>query len=111
MAIFPSLKKPTSFSETPTKSQVKSSFENGLVLSRPRYTRGRRTFTIGWTDLPEEQYNTLKEFFYENQGYVFTYTHPITGEDITARFSDNDIGSWAFSIPGYRSGSINIEEY
>lgn len=110
MAAFPDIKTPNSYSETPTKSQIKSEFENGDVISRPRYSRGRMTMTIGWDNLPNSDYTTLKEFFYDNQGLTFTWTHPITSEDYTVRFSDDDIGSWKFSKAGYMSGSISIEE-
>ncbi len=110
MAVFPVTKKPSSFSETPTKGQIKSEFENGDVLSRPRYSRMRRIFTIGWENLPSAQYLELIDFFDENQGYTFTFEHPITEVLYTVRFSDDDIGSWSQSVPGYYAGSINIEE-
>lgn len=110
MATFPITQKPSSFSETPTKSQIRSEFENGTVISRPRYSRGRSMFTLGWSFLHEASYQELVDFFYTNQGYTFSYEHPITGDMLTVRFSDDNVGEWKWAKPGYRSGSINIEE-
>jgi len=112
MATFPDIQQPSNISETRTKSQIKSEFGNGDVISRPRYSRARSKYTFSWNALPEADYQDLIDFFDENQGLTFTWDFVVgdTTDTKTIRFSEDDMGTWSFAGPGYRSGSISVEE-
>jgi hypothetical protein len=113
MANFPSLKAPTAFSESIQKKQIKTPFENGYVQSRAIWTRARRKFSLSWDNLPYAQlYGTgmLLDHFTGNVGDTFTFTHPLTSEAVTARYSDDELSYERTKIPGYYKVSLNLEE-
>lgn len=84
------------------KQQLRSEFEAGYVLSRPRYSRGRlRWKNLGWLLLSDANYATLLAFFVANQGGSFTWTHPGSSVTYTCRFSTDSITS-QFHCTGWR---------
>lgn len=110
MAAWPSIPNPSyPFNESIQKRQIKSDFESGHVLSRAAATVSKRAFELRWNALPEADYTTLETFFKDNIGLTFTWTHPVTAEVITVRFSEDKIES---SIPftGHRSVKLMLEE-
>lgn len=103
MATFPILSKNPVYplEESYLDNTLRSNFEAGYELTRPRYTRLRRIFNVRYTFLPEAD-KTALESFYQTVGCYdsFTWTHPGTGESITVRFvappkfSEVQYGRW-----------------
>jgi len=81
------------FKQKYVKPQIRTEFENGTVQSRPKFTKGRWVFELGWKILPHSEYITLQTFFHENQGKVFDWPHPITNEYHTVRFAQDELPS------------------
>lgn len=94
--------------------QIKTEFEAGYVQSRKKFGVSKERFNQIWgsspeTAMPEGDWQTLKTFFKENQGGVFNWTHPYTGDVYVCRFSSDELkGSWV--APGYRKVECPIEE-
>ena len=68
---------------------IKSEFEAGYELVRPRYTRSRRTFTFSYEYLPNTDKSTLESFYFDTLvfgTYTFTWTHPKTSVKFGVRF-------------------------
>ena len=105
MAIWPSsLPTPSwGLEEEYYKPQAKVEFEANYVQSRPTLTRGRdRWGNLGWALLSEAEYQTLKTFFDENQGSIFTFVHPMSGVSYSCRFTPDSIKS-KYKSPGWRA--------
>lgn len=110
MAAWPSIQDPSyPFNESIQKRQIRSNFESGHVLSRAGSTVSKRIFELSWNAMPEADYQTLKTFFETNIGLTFTWTHPVTLEVITARFSEDKIDT-TIPFPNYRKVKAMIEE-
>jgi hypothetical protein len=111
LASFPSIREP-SIATKPEfyKPQVQVEFEANYVSSWPKVSRGRRKWTLLWPYLSEADYQTLEDFFDDNQGGMFTWTHPITNTGYTCMFSVESI-ICDEQVPGYRSNvQIGIQE-
>jgi len=93
MADFPTSPVPSRqfFSQKPIKAQIKTPFESGAGQSRPKHTKMRWTFTIGWDIITQAQYVTLYEFFRDNVGSSFNWTHPISAVVHVVRFADDEL--------------------
>jgi hypothetical protein len=84
------------------QAQIRNDFEAGYVISRPRFTRGRRRWkNLGWLALSEANYEILLAFFTANQGGSFSWTHPASSVTYTCRFSGDNIMS-QFHCVGWR---------
>jgi hypothetical protein len=88
---FPSLTKKPSVGikrggEDPT---VKSKAEDGLVLTRPRFTRIRRTFTVPYRNVPVSDRDLLLDFLTAVRvgSTQFVYVLPPDGVEVTVRFA------------------------
>ena len=110
MATWPTIQEPQyPLGESVYKRQIRTPFESGHVLSRAGSTVSKRLFQLNWSALPEADYQTLKTFFETNIGLTFTWTHPLTLEVITVRFSEDTLqGTIPFN--NYREVTVNIEE-
>lgn len=110
MPDFPQITNPDYGLEEQThKPQVRTEFESGHVQSRARATRERRRWRMSWQTLPDAEYQALAQFFTDNQGGSFAWTHPRTGQVFTARFSGDSLSARAAG-PGYWQASLEIEE-
>jgi hypothetical protein len=91
------------------KPKVRTEFENGMVQSRARFTRGKRRFGLKYDKIDPNDYETLRAFFDARGGESFRFLHPLTGKAYTCIFSDDDFegslveGNW-YDL------SVNIEE-
>ena len=88
---FPSIRTPSSISQYPYKAQIKTEFENGKVSSRARATSSRWVFSLSWEALGQTDYATLCTYFNTMQGSTFSWTHPVTSQTFTVRFSENQL--------------------
>ncbi|MBP2656020.1 MAG: hypothetical protein H6Q73_3589 [Firmicutes bacterium] len=119
MAQFPDIQQPVYPFTTKIKDpSLQSEMENGLVISRARFTRTIQTFTLKWTALPVADYVTLRDF-YCNTVYggslAFDWYYPTVDNDsysgqlFSVRFTGGDI-SFDLAGPGYYSGTLTIQE-
>lgn len=62
-------------------NSLMSKFEDGTVQSRPKFTRSRRTFTVKWDGLRNEEYLILENFIRNVVKYsaeTFLWVNPAT---------------------------------
>lgn len=91
--------------------------ENGIVVSRAKFTRLRETFTLSWDSLPIQDYAQLRNFYKTVLGgsVIFLWTYPKVENDplsenqFQMRFSSEEPSFELFS-PGFYKGSITLEE-
>lgn len=119
MAQFPDIQQPVYPFTTKIKDpSLQAEMENGMVLSRPRFTRVPQLFTLKWTALPASDYATLRDF-YRSTVYggslVFDWCYPAVAGDpyagklFSVRFKSEDI-SFDLAAPGYYSGAVTLQE-
>jgi hypothetical protein len=119
MAQFPSIQQPVYPLTTKIKDpSLQSEMENGLIVSRARFTRMPQTFILKWTALPAADYAALRDF-YRNTVYggslAFDWYYPTaagdsySGQRFSVRFTGGDI-SFNLAAPGYYSGTLTIQE-
>ncbi len=76
---FPStVKKPDygMYKESSYKPARRTEFEGNTISTRPRATKVRRKFIIGWRSMSQSDKVLVTEFFEANQGYAFNFTPP-----------------------------------
>jgi hypothetical protein len=89
------------------KAQVRTPFEGGYVQSRPKYTRSRKKYELVWHLMTDDDFDTLEQFFLENQGGSFTF--PFLGEG-DFRFSNDEI-EYEWEESGmHRTVNVFVEE-
>jgi hypothetical protein len=91
--------------------------ENGIIVSRPRFTRVRETFVLNWRSLPVADFVKLRNFW-KNEVFggsvVFDWQYPnipndpYSGQLFHVRFIGGDI-DFELSEYGY-SGTLTIQE-
>ena len=113
MATWPAIAEPIfpikEATEFPT---VRSDKEGPYVQMRRKWTRSKKTFQLEWDEkvsLSEADYQILRQFFIENQGDNFTWTHPATNIVYTVVFDQDSLGT-TIVVPGYRALSVNLRE-
>lgn len=79
-----------SFSEDYIDNAVKSNTEGGYEKTRPRHTRGAlKRFQLLWTDLSDEDKETIQGFFETVYTYSeLEFTHPTEAIDYSVRFEN-----------------------
>jgi len=66
--------------------------EGGYTMTRPKYLRRpRRNFTVGFSDLNNDDKEILEEFWNDHggSGSTFTFSDPSGGADVKVRFNSN----------------------
>lgn len=66
LAVFPDITPPMTPGEEPEDPGISTQMENGIVISRARYTRSRLTFYLTWGDknaLPTAEKDILLDFY------------------------------------------------
>ena len=103
---FPSIQHPSGLEETRVDPTIRSEMESGIVATRPRYTRIRKSWTLTWANLRGADYFTLSGFYDDRKGGSLpfswtnskrnaTYTVRFKG-DISAKYTDG--GCWNVSL-------------
>ncbi len=90
--MWPEIQLPSTIEETTGNPAIRSEMESGMVLTRARYTRTRRIWTLTWANLRGGNYRTLRNFYVAKKGgsLIFTWTHPIENITFNVRF-DGDL--------------------
>lgn len=119
MAQFPNIQQPVYPFTTKIKDpSLQSEMENGLVISRARFTRVPQIFTLKWTALPAPDYAVLRDFYRKTVyggSLVFDWHYPTVANDpysgklFSVRFKSEDL-SFELAAPGYYSGTVTIQE-
>jgi len=108
MANFPSIEI-NNMQESTQKAVIKSEYNGGYEIQRPRYTRTRKQFTLGFNKLTETEKLTLESFMMDNQGLAFNFTHPTTSTVYSVRNTSDKV-DFTFVHPFYYSATIAIKE-
>ena len=110
MANFPNIRRPSSIEETSTDPAIKTEFESGIVQSRARYTRIRRTLELSWNALTNSDYQALRAFYNSQHGgaIIFTWINPQDSNSYSVRFS-GDLKAKNFERD-YWSLTLTLEE-
>lgn len=119
MAQFPNIQQPVYPFTTKMKDpSLQSEMENGLVISRAKFTRTPLKFVLKWTALPAADYAVLRNFYRNTAiggSQVFDWYYPTVPDDpysgqlFSVRFTGGDI-SFDLAAPGYYSGILTIQE-
>jgi hypothetical protein len=119
MAQFPNIQQPVYPFTTKIKDPaLKSEMENGLVVSRPRFTRVSQSFVLKWTALPAADYAALRDFYRNSVlggSLAFDWQYPAIANDpdsgklFSVRFADEEF-SFGMVAPGYYAGTLIIQE-
>lgn len=119
MAQFPSIQQPIYPFTTKIKDpSLQSEMENGLVVSRAKFTRMPQTFVLKWNALPAADYAAVRDFYrttVRGGSQAFDWTYPTVANDsysgqlFSVRFAGGDI-SFDLATPGYYSGTLTIQE-
>ncbi len=112
MPSFPSLSKDPSWPMDPDgeieDSTIRSPFEGGYELTRPRFTRDRRKWGVRYVMLSSSDASTLRTFektTVRGGADSFTWTHPTTSTSYTVRFA----GPIRFTLVPPGTGKYNAE--
>jgi phage-related protein len=54
--------------EVTEDAAIRTEFETGMVQSRPRYTRARRTWMLSWEYMRGADYRVLRSFYDQMRG-------------------------------------------
>lgn len=80
MPSFPNITKPSyPFKVKHEDTSITSNFEDGSMLSRRKFTRSRKVFTLQWNNLPQAEYEILNDFIVNVVGFAavaFEWTNP-----------------------------------
>ena len=89
MADFPNIRLPSEIEETTEDPAIRTDFESGIVQSRARYTKQRRTWTLSWIALTNSEYQILRNFYLSVSGgsLVFSWKHPYEDTTFLVRFN------------------------
>lgn len=108
--MWPDIQLPLTITETTLDPAISSEMEDGIVVTRPRYTRMRRRWELSWQNMVSADYQTLLTFYYGRRGGAlsFVWTHPTGNETFTVRFV-GDLSGKAAPM-GVYSVTLTLEE-
>ncbi len=79
------------YGEGVIKKTRTTEFENNTVSSRPKAGEAINTFRVGWSSLPDADYELVKSFFAQWNGYAFNFTPPGKSTPVLCMFTDEKI--------------------
>jgi phage-related protein len=88
MPDYPNVQLPSGCEEVTENPAIRTEFETGIVQTRARYTRARRTWQISWEYMRGADYRVLRNFFAQMYGgsLSFNWTHPTENTVFNVRF-------------------------
>lgn len=69
-------------------NSITSKFEDGIVQSRLKFTKSRKTWTLKWNGLKQTDYATLEDFIVNDAKHAanaFNWTNPINNTTYEVR--------------------------
>lgn len=113
MAAWPDIAEPMfpvkESTEFPT---IKTEMDGAYIHLRRKWTKSKKVFQLEWNEkvsMKETDYQILRQFFLEQQGLDFTWTHPATNVIYIVLFNQDSLDS-DIIIPGYRALTISLRE-
>lgn len=92
-------------------TSIRSTFEDGTIQARRKYTKSRKTWVLKWDNMPYSEYVTLMDFL-QNTVYFsakpFEWTSPIDSKTYVVRFAEKE--AFASKAVNQMTGSITIRE-
>jgi hypothetical protein len=92
-------------------TSIRSTFEDGTIQARRKYTKSRKTWVLKWDNMPYSEYVTLMDFL-QNIVYFsakpFEWTSPIDGKTYVVRFAEKE--AFTSKAVNQMTGSITIRE-
>jgi hypothetical protein len=110
MADFPNIGKPNSIEEEWEDQGMSSRMEDGLEISRARFTRSRGTWVLHWNYLSDSDYDALMCFYKDTvkgKAEKFYWVHPVSALTYEVRFAEKNKFT---RDPMYWSGSVTLRE-
>jgi len=88
MAVFPTLRPPTSIKSQDAFSTISTNFEGGYKQTRERHTRELTSFVVYYAMLKEDEKNLLISHFRQVRGsLIFAWTNIDTGTTHNVRYT------------------------
>jgi hypothetical protein len=108
MATFPNIEK---YTITPGRERPirKTQFASGAGRTAPKYTTGKRKFSLNYSYLKSSEVEILDQFFEDNQGTEFLFLYTKDSNLYTVRFDMEEI-SFPQQGPIYHSCQIQLKE-
>ena len=97
--------------ETFEDNLIKSSMENGVVKTRPRFTNVRRSFELEWSLLDNDSKDALEQFFLTKTkcgSLPFKWLHPHSEKSYSVRFSEPP--AFNLKMKDYWQVSVKLQE-
>jgi hypothetical protein len=113
MAIFPTLSRVLNvkYSDADDKPILNMQFDGNYEQTRPRATRSRRIFNIGYVGLTDSDKTTLTNFLLDNTGLSFNFTNPSDSTLYVVRLNqDLSEIEWKFIPPSYWQVNLTLKE-
>ena len=92
-------------------TSIRSTFEDGTIQARRKYTKSRKTWVLKWDNMPYSEYVTLMDFL-QNTVYFsakpFEWTSTIDGKTYVVRFAEKE--AFTSKAVNQMTGSITIRE-
>jgi phage-related protein len=90
VANYPNVQLPSGCEEVTEDPSIRSEFEDGIVQTRAKFTRLRRTWALSWEYMWGADYRILRSFYEQMRGgaLAFIWTHPTEGVSFEVRFRD-----------------------
>lgn len=85
------VQRPSGFVETIRKDTYKTTYEDGTVSSRLKWTRQKKQFELSWDVLLDDQKTALETYVDGNTGLEFIFVHPLTEVEYTVIFKDDTL--------------------
>lgn len=70
---------------------IRTETEGGYGQTRQQFTKARPLYTLEYDTITNEEYETLETFFLENQGTIFSFTHPKEGITYDVMFNMDEL--------------------
>ncbi len=111
MAEFPNIEPPSSLTEESSLKRLKERSPAGYVMMRPRGSRVKKEFALGWPSMPSSDKETLEAFINIYFASFFVWTHPDTlvPYDVCFKEDSINIGSLNEGV-GHWKVSFTLEE-
>ena len=111
---WPSIKNPNSINVSHIRELIKTNYDTGAVESRPKFTKSRKTFELGWKDkgaMSLADLNLLLAAFDTDLGSSFTWENPDTQQSYTVIYSKGQVGYVPIEVgSGWYTVTVSLEE-
>jgi phage-related protein len=81
MPDYPDIQMPSGCEETTEDPSIRTEFESGIVQTRARFTRARRTWGLKWDYMKGADYRILRSFYDQMHGGALSFMWPHPTEE------------------------------